>query len=228
MRALRRKFSTGFLISFLFFRDVYYGSEAPANLLTDGWLNRLSRSMESVDCIPPFSNSFPDSSLFIYAVGYARRPEPCPTMCSVKCSAEPNSTIPSPCTKPKKKKLNSNRPAPNQKKTQFEPPCTKPKPQSQPPRATEPQIAGPRAQDVGSLAVSGSPLSSTVGPKPLSPFLENGVLQFPSDAECGLSPAVLFFFFFSTGIYNIGHCPFFEPLGTDGAFMAGGGGGRGI
>lgn len=30
------KFSTGFLTSFLFFCDVYYGSEAPANLLPDG------------------------------------------------------------------------------------------------------------------------------------------------------------------------------------------------
>ena len=31
-----------------------------------------------------------------------------------------------------------------------------------------------------------------------------------------------FFFFFQTGIYNLGRRSFFEPLGTDWAFMAGG------
>ena len=110
--------------------------------------HQASCSMQSVRCIPPFFNGFSDPSSFFHAVRYGRRPEPCPTMCSVKRQTEPNPIIPSPCTKPKKK-------------TQFKPPCTKPKKKlnSKPPRATEPQMAGSNAQHVRSLAVSGSPSS---------------------------------------------------------------------
>lgn len=153
----------------------------------------------------------------------------CPTTCSVTRPTETksndpitlhqtkeknllNSNLPAPN---QTKQLNSNLPAPNQKKPQFETPPSH--------RAPDGRL------ETAACGLSGRLRLALVIPWVRShsaPFFGNGVLPFPSDAECGLSPAVLFFFFFlfSNGYLQSRPSLVFRAIGNGLGFHGGGGG----